>query len=179
MTVQRCLRLLRSLVRGAIATLLLHSPADLLAKSPPSSAAEHEIARCIRQSAGGKLWLEKTLWGLRDQEGGWIGAEIANKDGSHDLGPLQVNSWWVPRIAGLIGRTPDQIRLWLRHDACFNVDAARWIFLSALAETRNYWEAIGAYHSPTRWRRQRYSASVAKRLARRFGPQIFHAHIQK
>ncbi|MDF0489253.1 MAG: lytic transglycosylase domain-containing protein [Sphingobium sp.] len=134
---------------------------------------EGEIARCIRQASSGKLWLEKTLWGLRDQEGGWVGAEIENSNGSHDLGPLQVNSWWVPKLAAMTGRPASHVRWWLTHDACFNVNAARWIFLSSLAMTRDYWRAVGAYHSPTQWRQRRYAASVAVHLQRRFGRDAF------
>lgn len=145
------------------------------AKRRPASTspAESELARCIHLAAEGKPWLEKTLWGLRDQEGGWIGAEIRNTNGSHDLGPLQVNSWWVTKIATATGRPAMHVRWWLTHDACFNVNAARWIFLSGLAVTRDYWSAVGVYHSPTEWRQQRYSASVARHLRQRFGVNVF------
>jgi hypothetical protein len=138
---------------------------------PPSS--DVEIGRCIARAAGGKSWLEKTLWGLRDQEGGWIGAEVANANGSHDLGPLQVNSWWVPKIAAVLRRPEQDVRAWLKSDTCFNADVARWIFLSALRSTGEYWAAIGVYHSPTAWRQRRYALSVADHLTRRFGPAIF------
>lgn len=141
--------------------------------SPPDE--EREIARCIRLAAGGKPWLERTLWGLRDQEGGWLGAAVLNTNGSRDLGPLQINSWWVPRIASLVGRPVAHVHDWLRTDACFNATAARWIFLSALAESRDYWKAIGIYHSPTPWRQRSYAASVAGKLQRRFGDQAFGA----
>lgn len=109
----------------------------------------------------------------RDQEGGWIGAEVANSDGSHDLGPLQVNSWWVPRLAAMTGRPKHHIRHWLKQDACFNVEVARWIFLSGLATTGNYWKAIGVYHSPTGWRQRRYAHSVARKMHVRFGKDFF------
>lgn len=134
---------------------------------------EREVARCIHAAAEGKPWLEKTLWGLRDQEGGWIGAEIRNTNGSHDLGPLQINSWWVAKLAAATGRPAVQVRWWLTHDACFNAQAARWIFLSGLAATRDYWRAVGVYHSPTAWRQRRYQASVVKHLTARFGRNIF------
>ena len=139
------------------------------AQSPSSPVEEREIARCIRIAAGGKLWLEKTLWGLRDQEGGWIGSAVLNTNGSHDLGPLQVNTWWVPRIASLVGRPPDHVRHWLRMDPCFNANVARWIFLKALAQSGDYWQAIGIYHSSTIWRQRRYALSVASKLRKRFG----------
>ena len=137
------------------------------------AAAERIVAGCIARSAAGRGWLEKTLWGLRDQEGGWIGAEVRNRDGSHDLGPLQVNSWWVPKLAAVTRRPAADVRRWLTHDACFNVDAARWIFLSGLSVARDYWKAVGVYHSPTGWRQQRYTSSVVVHLQRRFGKEIF------
>ncbi len=137
------------------------------------TAQERSIAGCIRQAAGGRVWLERTLWGLRDQERGWIGAEVANTDGSHDLGPLQVNSQWVAKIAAMTRREGSDVRRWLIHDACFNVNAARWIFLSALKASGDYWRAIGIYHSPRAPRGRRYALAVGGKLRRRFGPEVF------
>jgi hypothetical protein len=134
---------------------------------------ERVIGACIRKASLGHPWLEKTLWGLRDQEAGWLGAEVRNSNGSHDLGPFQINSWWVPRIAARIGHSEVQVRRWLRSDACFNAEAARWVFLSAINSTGDYWKAIGVYHSPTLWRQLQYSASVATHLRARFGGNIF------
>ncbi|KKW93031.1 lytic transglycosylase domain-containing protein [Sphingobium chungbukense] len=152
--------------------------------SPASAATtdrrgEAEVARCVKQAAGGKLWLERTLWGLRDQEAGWIGAEVLNSNGTHDLGPLQINSWWVPRIAHMLDRPPGHVRYWLRYDPCFNAQAARWIFLSALRTTGDFWKAVGVYHSPTAWRQRRYTASVVGKLRLRFGEDVFAASISK
>ncbi|PJG49636.1 murein transglycosylase [Sphingobium sp. LB126] len=141
--------------------------------APQRAGQEQSIARCIKQASLGRAWLEKTLWGLRDQEAGWIGAQVPNTNGSHDLGPLQINSWWVPRIAGLIDQPERSVRYWLRYDPCFGAEAARWIFLSALEATGDYWAAVGIYHSPTSWRQRRYSASVAVHLVRRFGSDVF------
>lgn len=81
-------------------TAMLSSPVG----ARMSLSAERELGRCISQASEGKLWLERTLWGLRDQEAGWLGAEIVNKNGSHDLGPLPINSWWVPRLAKATGK---------------------------------------------------------------------------
>ncbi|MBA2935235.1 lytic transglycosylase domain-containing protein [Sphingomonas sp. CGMCC 1.13654] len=144
-----------------------------MARTSPALAQEFELARCIRRVAGGRTWLEKTLWGLRDQEGGWNGAQILNSDGSFDLGPLQINSRWISRIAVMTDRPAASVRWWLVHDTCFNVDAARWIFLSGLGPRVDYWRAVGAYHSPTVWRQRMYASGVADRLQRRFGPAIF------
>jgi hypothetical protein len=149
-------------------------PADAAMQAGEAMAAqEARIAACIHSAADGRLWLERTLWGLRDQEAGWVGAEIANSDGSHDLGPLQINSWWIERISERTGKSADRIRSWLTYDPCFNIAVARWIFLSALAATGNYWKAVGVYHSPTGHRQRRYAALVAAKLIRRFGAEIF------
>jgi hypothetical protein len=147
-------------------------PCEATARSR-STEEERIIGACIRKASLGHPWLERTLWGLRDQEAGWLGAEVRNSNGSHDLGPLQINSWWVPRIAARVGSSEGQVRNWLSSDACFNAEAARWVFLSALDSTGDYWKAIGVYHSPTLWRQKQYSASVATHLRARFGSNIF------
>ncbi len=156
------------------AAILVFGAAPAQAKiSSRTVEQERVIARCIKHASLGRGWLEKTLWGLRDQEAGWIGAEVPNKNGSHDLGPLQINSWWVPKIATMTGKPMRSVRYWLQYDPCFGAEAARWIFLSALEATGDYWTAIGVYHSPTGWRQRRYSSAVAVHLVRRFGPNVF------
>jgi len=131
------------------------------------------IGACIRLSAGTRRWLEKSLWGLYDQEQGWVGAERRNGNGSDDLGPLQVNSSWVPVIAVKLHRDGADVRRWLKDDACFNIGVATWLFLSGYEARKDYWGAIGAYHSPTRWRAQIYAREVARRLEHRFGASVF------
>lgn len=134
--------------------------------------AETTIGRCIEQAAKGRPWLARTLWGLRDSEGGWRGAEVANTNGTHDLGPLQINSSWIPKLAKMVRRPKSDVRFWLIHDVCFNVAAARWLFLSELGRTRDYWKAVGAYHSPTGWRQAAYAAQVASKMERRHAAHL-------
>lgn len=164
--------------RIVVAALLMAAIAfvrtcDVHARPVPPIEHEARIGICIREAAAGKVWLERTLWGLRDQEAGWLGARIENSNGTQDLGPLQVNSSWIPRLAKLTGRSQHEVRTWLSSDPCFNVQAARWIFLSGLAASGDYWKAVGIYHSPTLWRQRRYAGSVALHLRRRFGEAVF------
>jgi hypothetical protein len=98
---------------------------------------------------------------------------VSNKNGTHDLGPLQINSFWVPKLARITRRSQTLVRHWLIHDACFNANSARWIFLSGLSISEDYWSAIGVYHSPSPLRQRRYSRSVATKLTQRFGPEVF------
>ncbi|MDJ0276266.1 murein transglycosylase [Sphingomonas sp. 2R-10] len=151
----------------ALLITLLAVPSAAEVQSEGTVADERLIARCIHQSARGKRWLESTLLGIRDQEGGWIGAAVRNRDGRYDLGPMQINSWWVPRMARLLGRPPESVRLWLRDEACFNIEAARWILLMEFFRTRDIWMAIASYHSPEHVRRHRYLLAVAAKMRQR------------
>jgi hypothetical protein len=159
-----------SLVAGIV---LLSSSSAAASRPVGSATGEREIARCIQFASAGRSWLEKTLWGLRDQEAGWIGAEVPNSNGTHDLGPLQVNSSWVAKLSVLVDRDPGLVRIWLINDPCFNVQAAKWLFLSGLRTSGSYWQAVGVYHSPTSWRQERYRQNVARRLVSRFGSNVF------
>ncbi|WP_240334412.1 lytic transglycosylase domain-containing protein [Sphingobium estronivorans] len=161
---------------GLLTAAMIAMSASIVHATPAKAtllAGDVEVARCIRLASNGRGWLEKTLWGLRDQEAGWVGAKIRNADGSYDLGPLQINSWWVPRISVLVHRSESDVWTWLQHDACFNVYATRWIFLTELKSVQDYWKAIGHYHSRVRWRNTRYIQNVGRRLVARFGPAAF------
>lgn len=165
---------MRKFLIALIAAQWVLCAASASAAAPLSrNLREDEVARCIHRTARGSVWLEKTLWGLRDQEAGWIGAEVLNSNGTRDLGVLQVNSGWLPTLGRLTGRSAAQVEHWLRFDPCFNVDVARWLFLSALKRSGDYWTAVGIYHSPTAWRQRRYSLSVAGHLRKRFGGRLF------
>ena len=72
-------------------------------------------------------------------------------------------------MARLLGRPPESVRLWLRDEACFNIEAARWILLMELLQTRDVWMAIGSYHSPDPIRRHRYLLAVAAKIRHRNG----------
>jgi hypothetical protein len=163
----------RQLVAIAAACLVTSMAPPAAAGARKPDAIDREVLSCITRVAGGRTWLARTLWALSEQEGGWVGAKLPNRDGSYDLGPLQINSWWIPRLAAVTGKGHAEVAWWLQHDACFNVDAARWIFLSALGLTHDYWKAIGVYHGPVSWRQAKYSRSVAAHLLRRFGPLVF------
>lgn len=134
---------------------------------------EPEVAHCLAKAAGGIGWLETILWGLRDQEGGWVGARQPNTNGTFDLGVMQINTWWIPKIASVVGRTRDEVERLLRFDPCFNAETARWIFQQEFRTEGDFWRAVGRYHSPTRWRQVRYAGGVVRHLRRRFGENVF------
>lgn len=83
-----------------------------------------------------------------------------NRNGSIDVGLMQINSQWWPRLSQAGFDTN-----WL-YDPCYNVLFGSWILAQNIARQGMTWEAVGAYHSPTGWRAQQYSAQIAARLAK-------------
>lgn len=76
-------------------------------------------------------------------ENGWNGAAVKNKNGTYDLGVMQVNSSWLPRLRKY-GITKND----LQFDPCMNVHTATWILAKDLAKGEG-WQGVGNYHSAT------------------------------
>lgn len=87
-------------------------------------------------------------------ENGWNGAAIKNKNGSHDLGVMQVNSGWLSRL-GKHGITRQD----LQFNPCVNVHAATWILARGLARAEG-WKGVGNYHSATPIHNMKYRRKV-------------------
>ena len=87
---------------------------------------------------------------IQRAEGGWVGAAQPNKDGSHDLGLMQVNTRWVKPVSQATGLPPQTVATRLILQPCFNITVAAFILRNYLDEEHgNMWQAIGDYHSHT------------------------------
>jgi len=104
-------------------------------------------------------------------EGGRVGTVQRNRDGSEDLGLMQVNTAWLPALAALAGTPPEQVRHRLLADPCFNI-AAAGVILARYRRTEggDLMRAIGDYHSHTAALNQRYQDEVTRAAGRLFGP---------
>lgn len=89
------------------------------------------------------------LVGIYKAEGGKIGQEVRNVNGTYDLGPMQINTIWMPELAAKWGVSEDTARRWVRDDACTNVGVSAWILKSHMNETQSLSQAIAHYHSRT------------------------------
>ena len=74
----------------------------LLALAATSSNTEAEVGRCIAQASVGFKVDPIALELIRDVEGGQSGSASRNDNGTVDLGVMQVNSWWLPRLEALL-----------------------------------------------------------------------------
>ncbi|MEO8964322.1 MAG: lytic transglycosylase domain-containing protein [Gammaproteobacteria bacterium] len=78
------------------------------------------------------------------QENGRNGQAVKNKNGSYDLGVMQINTRWLPALSRY-GYTQED----LQYDPCKNVMAGTWILANNIATSNMLWAGIGNYHSHT------------------------------
>lgn len=75
-----------------------------------------------------------------------------NKNGSHDLGMMQINTKaWLPLISQtFFSGDKNKAYKMLKDDVCFNISVGAWILSYAIrSEKGNVWEGVGRYHSVT------------------------------
>jgi soluble lytic murein transglycosylase-like protein len=96
---------------------------------------------------------------ILDTERGSIGYERVNSNGSYDLGPMQINTLWLPALAKL-GITKET----LRDNGCVNVAVGAWILRYHLNRTQDPLKAISHYHSQNPTRQKIYLNLVLERL---------------
>jgi len=103
----------------------------------------------------------RALVAIQSVEGGKVHMAMPNTDGSEDLGPMQVNTRWLPRLAARSGLDTQRVRIRLMEDPCFNIDAAGAILRIELDNAGgDLLTAIGHYHSHTPTLAMAYRARV-------------------
>lgn len=123
-------------------------------------AASKILAACLMLAAQTYEVPPAVLVGIYKVEGGQVGQEVRNTNGTYDLGPMQINTVWMPDLAQRWGVSTETARSWVRDDACTNVGVAAWIFRNHLRETDSISQAIAHYHSRTPLHGTKYKAKV-------------------
>lgn len=106
------------------------------------------------------------LLGILQVEGGRIGQEVGNTNGSYDLGPMQINTIWLPELARRWGIDAGAARRWVRDDGCVNLAVSAWILRQRINLTGDLWSGIAGYHSLTPGLGARYANRVASVMER-------------
>lgn len=110
----------------------------------------------------------RVLPAIQAVEGGRPGLVHLNRDGSQDLGVMQVNTRWVQPLAHQTGVSAQETRQRLLTDPCFNIAVSGAIVRIYLKQADgDLLRAIGYYHSHTTPLAERYQTAViaaAKRL---------------
>ena len=153
------------LIGAALAALaVLASPLARAATLTPEGAY---IRDCL--TAAGSVYNEppSVLVILLNVEGGRLGAVTPNTNGTVDIGPMQVNDIWVPKIAAHWRTDVKSAYQALRDNFCANVEAGAWILRMGLDEAHgDFWEGVGIYHSHDPDHKRTYLSSVLKQALR-------------
>ena len=122
------------------------------------------LAACLMLASQTYSVPPAVLVGIYKAEGGKVGQEVKNTNGTADLGPMQINTIWLPELAEKWGVSEDTARKWVRDDACTNVGVSAWILKGHLNETGSLSQAIAHYHSRTPRHGKRYKKRVVEIL---------------
>ena len=120
----------------------------------------HIFAACLMVAAQNYQVPPAVLYGIHAVEGGTVGQRVGNTSGSYDLGPMQINTLWVPVLAKHWGVSEKRAYRLIKDDACTNVNVAAWILRSNLDETKSLGRAIAYYNSRTPSIGRRYKRKV-------------------
>ncbi|MFT8719647.1 lytic transglycosylase domain-containing protein [Acetobacter sp.] len=113
----------------------------------------------------------RVLPAIWEIERGANGMVRRNKDGSSDLGLMQINTRWIQPIAELTRMPEVQAAARLVSDGCFNVAASAMVLRTYLNETHgDLMKAVGDYHSHTAGLNEAYQKKVIAQARRLFAP---------
>ena len=108
------------------------------------------IATCLMLAAQNYNVPPAVMLGIMHVEGGRVGQAVGpNKNGSYDLGPMQINTMWVPQLAKFWKIDSKMAYSMIKDDPCINVNVSAWILRQRLNESGNLTLAIAHYHSKT------------------------------
>lgn len=90
----------------------------------------------------------------RVESGNNPAATNTNLDGSEDVGLMQINSWWLPRLKAY-GITREHLL-----DPCTNISVGAWILRQEINQQGPTWKAIGRYNAKTPSKATAYGKKV-------------------
>ena len=130
---------------------------DMPMTEPPITGVTMECIEHAAKTSGVSLLVLK---GILQAEGGTPGRASLNRNGTKDVGPMQINTIWTKTFANM--GVP---MIALKNNGCANILAGTWILKTHLNDMAgDQWKAVARYHSKTRKYQYRYLRSVFKKL---------------
>lgn len=118
------------------------------------------LASCLMLAAYNYQVPAAVLVGIYKVEGGNVGQQVMNTNGSFDLGPMQINTIWMKELSSYWKVPESTAKRLVRDDACTNMGVAAWILRRHLEETGSLAKAIAHYHSRTPFHGTKYRTKV-------------------
>ncbi|MCP3712594.1 lytic transglycosylase domain-containing protein [Paraburkholderia sp. CNPSo 3274] len=116
-------------------------------------------ADCIDDAAAYRHISPRLVRAIAQQESGMRANAInINANGSEDIGLMQINSSWLPKLARF-GIQREHL-----FNACVNAYVGTWILASNFRQFGPTWKAVGAYNATSSSRQLVYANSIYRRL---------------
>jgi soluble lytic murein transglycosylase-like protein len=130
------------------------------------------LAVCIFTAAQTYVVPPSVILGILNVEGGHIGQAVHNTNDTYDLGPMQINTIWMPELAHYWGVSERRALQEVRDNPCINIGVGAWILRRKVNETGSLYSGIANYHSATpglghNYQRKVLTAMQRYRLVRR------------
>jgi hypothetical protein len=123
-------------------------------------------AACIAAAAHSYQLPSAYMFAILKAEGGHVGQQVLNTNGTYDLGPFQINTSWGPAIAAYWHIPVAQALAHVRDNGCANALIATAILKKYLIESKgDYAKAVGYYHSHTEALASVYRQAVLETVA--------------
>ncbi len=121
-----------------------------------------DLPPCVEQVAEVYQLPVGIIQAIHKVEGGKPGITSGpNRNGTYDLGPMQINTIWLPTLKSHGIERED-----LLNDACTNIAVGAWIYRQALNRHRDYETAAAAYNAGSNLRAGRVYARKFMRAFR-------------
>lgn len=127
--------------------LQLRMSGDLRRSSQLPGHHSPPTARCLAHEAEQHELDPLVLLAVLKVESGRPGELALNRNGTFDLGPMSINTVWLPELARRYRMPEQEVAQRLASDGCANVAAAAWILRSKIRQTGSLWEGVAHYHS--------------------------------
>lgn len=114
-------------------------------------------AFCFKEAADRYKVSETLLRAIAKTESNFNAtARNVNTNGSEDIGVMQINSSWLPKLSTFgIGRKE-------LAEPCTNVNIGAWVLAHNIARFGDTWKAVGAYNASTPSKQAIYVEKVWK-----------------
>lgn len=130
-----------------------------------SGASSRPTLECFVKEAERHSIDPFVLLAVMKTEGGRPGEVALNKNGTFDLGPMSVNTVWLPTLAKHYRTTESELGHRLATDGCANVAAGALILKRKIQSSSSLWEGVANYHSSNPARQARYLMRVRATLS--------------
>jgi len=125
-----------------------------LVSSPSRADCVDDAARYHRVSV-------QLVRAIAQQESGMRANAInTNRDGSEDIGLMQINTSWLRKLSRY-GITRREL-----FDACVNAYVGTWILASNIKQFGPTWKAVGAYNAVSSSKQLVYANNIYRRIQR-------------